>query len=103
MKTIRHRVFSFIMVLTCVSLFPLIGNATEMKSDVGIEFTEVEPTPSSQEPPPGKTVAPPAKTVVKLPQTGEKTTKVSSMMGVVVLGSIYGIWRRRKVENNDET
>lgn len=90
-----------VKTMMIILLFNIGGNAgaqvssgAEMDTDVGIEFTEIEPEPS-------KTVPNTKKPIVKLPQTGESTSKSNAIVGgsIAIIASWFILKKREEVDS----
>lgn len=101
MKALRN--FLMTVSIFCIAMIfaSQVIEASEMNVDAGIEFTEVEPDPPKSSEPPKTDPPNIAKPTPRLPQTGEKIGRSSIFVGsVLVLGSSFLIWRKRKEVNH---
>lgn len=90
----KINLFFIVTSLWLVGAFSIVGQASEMTSDVGIEFVE-EVSPPGKELPgtKGQTIS---KAGLTLPQTGEAESGSILLAGGILISLALSIWLRKE-------
>ena len=98
MKAVIKWLLTVTLVYGLMCIGPWPSKAVEMETDVGIEFTEIEPAPSTSSEPPVLSKPPIVKKpIVRLPQTSETVNQSSVLTGgSLIVGASLLLWKKRK-------
>lgn len=112
MRKAKQGILTLVLVISCMAGLATMGVASEMTTDVGVEFSggdpiitepTVEPTTPTLPQTAGSSTSP--KQLAKLPQTGEQSfLKESRLVGLLLVLSVGMVmFNKRRCINSEKT